>query len=108
MPRIYIKTYGCQMNERESEAIAAVLQTHGYELTNDECDADVMLLNTCSVREQAELKAIGKSNLVARNHKLQLLGILGCMAQNLGHQILKQSPQTRLVVGPTALAKVPD
>ena len=96
------------MNERESEAISSVLQKRGFDIVTDEHSADIVLLNTCSVREQAELKAIGKSNLVARDNKLQILGILGCMAQNLGEQLLKLSPHVRLIVGPTGLAKIPE
>ena len=66
MPSVYIKTYGCQMNERDSEAVAAQLVAKGYTLAPSEAAADVILLNTCSVRDLAEQKAIGKmENLVA-------------------------------------------
>ena len=64
MNRVYIKTYGCQMNERDSEAVAAMLRGKGYTMVADEDEADVILLNTCSVREQAEQKAIGKACLL--------------------------------------------
>ena len=59
---MFIKTYGCQMNERDSELVAHDLVKNGYELVNNESGADIVLLNTCSVREQAEKKAIGKAN----------------------------------------------
>ena len=59
MNRVYIKTYGCQMNERDSEAVGAMLRNRGYSLVDDEFNADVVLLNTCSVRDNAEQKAIG-------------------------------------------------
>ena len=62
MQKVFIKTYGCQMNERDSEAVASKLQARGYQLVSDETLADVILLNTCSVREQAEQKAIGKAS----------------------------------------------
>lgn len=104
---VFIKTYGCQMNERESEAIAADLSEHGYRIVDHEKDADIILLNTCSVRELAELKAIGKSNFLAKDHH-QIIGIIGCMAQNLGPLIRKKSPSTSLVVGPTSIAKIPE
>ena len=72
MPSVYIKTYGCQMNERDSEAVAAQLVAKGYTLAPSEAAADVILLNTCSVRDIAEQKAIGKmQNLAAdvRKHR---------------------------------------
>ena len=70
---VYIKTYGCQMNERDSEDVAYKLKEKGYEIVSDEKVADVVLLNTCSVREQAELKAIGKAGhlLRSQNKKYQ-------------------------------------
>lgn len=105
---VYIKTYGCQMNERESEALATVLRQAGYQLVDRENDAAVILLNTCSVREQSELKAIGKSNLLGRTAHAPVIGILGCMAQNLGASLLKKIPQVRLIVGPSNIAKVPE
>ena len=66
MNRVYIKTYGCQMNERDSEAVAAKLRGRGYSLVDNEFDADVVLLNTCSVRDQAEQKAIGKTGYLGK------------------------------------------
>ena len=70
MPSVYIKTYGCQMNERDSEAVAAQLVAKGYTLAASEAGADVVLLNTCSVRDAAEQKAIGKmQNLAAEVRK---------------------------------------
>ena len=65
MPSVYIKTYGCQMNERDSEAVAAQLVAKGYTLASSEAAADVILLNTCSVRDAAEQKAIGKMQTLA-------------------------------------------
>ena len=69
MNRVFIKTYGCQMNERDSEAVAFKLQERGYEIVQDEAIADVVLLNTCSVRDQAEQKAIGKAGHLAHRKK---------------------------------------
>ena len=66
MPSVYIKTYGCQMNERDSEQVARSLLMRGYRLVGDETEADVILLNTCSVRDMAEQKAIGKMGMLQR------------------------------------------
>ena len=111
MQKVFIKAYGCQMNERDSEAVASKLQARGYQLVSDETLADVILLNTCSVREQAEQKAIGKaSHLVAnrrKKNKKLILGVMGCMAQNKGDQILKSLPEVDLVVGTQQFHRVP-
>ena len=66
MPRVFIKTYGCQMNERDSEQVSQMFIERGYTMTRTEHDADVVLINTCSVRDQAEQKAIGKMGMVRR------------------------------------------
>jgi tRNA-2-methylthio-N6-dimethylallyladenosine synthase len=103
MPSVYIKTYGCQMNERDSEAVAAQLVAKGYTLAATEKNADVILLNTCSVRDMAEQKAIGKmQNLAAdvRNNRPDVvLGFMGCMAQSRGKQLIDQLPDVDLVLG---------
>jgi tRNA-2-methylthio-N6-dimethylallyladenosine synthase len=103
MPSVYIKTYGCQMNERDSEAVAAQLVAKGYTLASSESDADVVLLNTCSVRDMAEQKAVGKMQNIAadvrRNRPEVVLGFLGCMAQSRGQQLIDQLPDVDLVVG---------
>ena len=103
MPSVYIKTYGCQMNERDSEAVAAQLVAKGYSLAPSEDVADVILLNTCSVRDMAEQKAIGKmNNIIAdvrRNRPDVVLGFMGCMAQSRGQQLIDQLPDVDLVVG---------
>ena len=66
---VYIKTYGCQMNERDSESAAAMLVSAGHHIVNSEQDADIIILNTCSVREQAERKAIGKLGILKKDRK---------------------------------------
>jgi tRNA-2-methylthio-N6-dimethylallyladenosine synthase len=103
MPSVYIKTYGCQMNERDSEAVAAQLVAKGYTLAQSEAVADVVLLNTCSVRDAAEQKAIGKmQNLAAetrRNRPDVVLGFMGCMAQSRGRQLIDKLPDVDLVIG---------
>ncbi|HQU08705.1 MAG: tRNA (N6-isopentenyl adenosine(37)-C2)-methylthiotransferase MiaB [Verrucomicrobia bacterium 21-51-4] len=111
MNRVYIKTYGCQMNERDSQAVAAMLRTRGYTMVNDEDTADVVLLNTCSVRDQAEQKAIGKAGRIGkakrRNRKV-ILGIIGCMAQGRGERLLDSLPDLDLIVGTQKFHRVPD
>src|SRR6267378_8642240 len=103
MPSVYIKTYGCQMNERDSEAVAAQLVAKGYALAASEATADVILLNTCSVRDMAEQKALNKmENLVAdtrRNRPNVVLGFMGCMAQSRGQELIDRLPDVDLVVG---------
>jgi tRNA-2-methylthio-N6-dimethylallyladenosine synthase len=103
MPSVYIKTYGCQMNERDSEAVAAQLVAKGYTLAPSEATADVILLNTCSVRDMAEQKALGKMTALAgnvRRHRPEVvLGFLGCMAQSRGQQLIDQLPDVDLVIG---------
>jgi len=103
MPSVYIKTYGCQMNERDSEAVAAQLLAKGYVLAKSEANADVVLLNTCSVRDFAEQKAINKmSNVIgaARNERRNpIVGFMGCMAQSRGRELIDQLPDVDLVLG---------
>src|ERR1700744_2587963 len=103
MPSVFIKTYGCQMNERDSEAVAAQLVAKGYSLARTESTADVVLLNTCSVRDFAEQKAINKMRNLAGTAKKdrpdQILGFMGCMAQSRGKELVEKLPDVDLVIG---------
>src|SRR5438094_2311389 len=103
MPSVFIKTYGCQMNERDSEAVAAQLVAKGYSLAPSEAVADVILLNTCSVRDMAEQKAFGKmQNLIAETRRQRpnvVLGFMGCMAQSRGRELIDKLPDVDLVLG---------
>jgi tRNA-2-methylthio-N6-dimethylallyladenosine synthase len=111
MNRVYIKTYGCQMNERDSDAVAAMLRGKGYSMVENEAEADVILLNTCSVRDQAEQKAIGKAgHLMKRKRKNPnfIVGVMGCMAQNRGDALLDSLPDLDLVVGTQKFHRVPE
>ncbi len=103
MPSVFIKTYGCQMNERDSEAVAAQLVAKGYSLAKSEALADVVLLNTCSVRDLAEQKAINKmKNLIGTARKEnpgQIVGFMGCMAQSRGKELIDKLPDVDLVLG---------
>src|SRR4051812_312241 len=102
MPKFFIKTYGCQMNERDSEQVAHSLLERGYERAAREADADVVLLNTCSVRDMAEQKAVGKMGMlgqVAKQRPETVFGFLGCMAQARGDSLFAAVPHLDLVVG---------
>lgn len=103
--KAYIRTYGCQMNERDSENIAANFVGLGWEITDTESDADAIVINTCSVREQAELKAIGKLGHIlnfrkSTKRRLPIIGTTGCMAQNRGGEIARMLPDIDFVIGP--------
>ncbi|HEX3855864.1 MAG TPA: MiaB/RimO family radical SAM methylthiotransferase [Verrucomicrobiae bacterium] len=103
MPSVFIKTYGCQMNERDSEAVAAQLVAKGYSLAKTESLADVILLNTCSVRDLAEQKAMNKMKNLAGNSRKdnpnQILGYMGCMAQSRGKELIEKLPDVDMVLG---------
>jgi tRNA-2-methylthio-N6-dimethylallyladenosine synthase len=110
MPSVYIKTYGCQMNERDSEHVAQSLAARGYRLTREEADADVILLNTCSVRDMAEQKALGKMGMLRKLREKRphlVFGYLGCMAQSRGAELV-ESGQVDLVVGTQKFHRVAD
>jgi tRNA-2-methylthio-N6-dimethylallyladenosine synthase len=111
MPTFFIKTYGCQMNERDSEQVAHSLITRGYERVESETEADVVLLNTCSVRDMADQKALGKMGMlgqIARERPHVVFGFLGCMAQARGDSLLKSLPHVDLVVGTQKFHRVAD
>src|SRR5437667_5132961 len=111
MPKFFIKTYGCQMNERDAEQVAHSRIARGYERVSCEADADVVLLNTCSVRDMAEQKALGKMGMLGRMAKSRpetVFGFLGCMAQARGAELLKEIPHLDLVVGTQKFHRVAD
>lgn len=111
MPSVFIKTYGCQMNERDSEQVLQQLAAKGYDLAPSERQADVILLNTCSVRDMAEQRAIDKmkalKGLKKKNPRL-VLGFLGCMAQSRGQTLVDSLPDVDLVVGTQKFHHVAD
>lgn len=99
------------MNERDSEAVAAMLRGKGYALVDNEKEADVVLLNTCSVRDQAEQKAIGKAGHLAKRKRKDpnfIIGVMGCMAQNRGGALLDSLPDLDLIIGTQKFHRVPD
>jgi tRNA-2-methylthio-N6-dimethylallyladenosine synthase len=101
MAKVYIKTYGCQMNERDSEQVAQMLIARGHVITANAQDAEVVLLNTCSVRDLAEQKALGKIGMLGSLSRQRpvVYGLLGCMAQSRGSSLLKDVPHLDLVIG---------
>ena len=109
--KVFIRTYGCQMNERDSEALAAKLLQAGHTIADDEESADVLLFNTCSVRDAAERKAKGK---ISHMHKLKkrnpdlIIGVAGCMAQRLGDKLLEELPDVDFVLGTGQLHTICD
>jgi len=109
MPRIYIETYGCQMNVSDSELMLGVLAQEGYVRTDDPAIADVMLVNTCAVRDHAEQRVLGRMGELKRHKRPgDVLGVVGCMAQRLGPTLLERVPQVDLVIGPDGYRGLPE
>jgi len=108
--KIHLKTYGCQMNERDSEMVGVVLTRHGYALTDRESEADVIVVNTCSVRGKAEDKAIGKLRLlIARkgHPPNRIVGAIGCMVQRMKDDLMRQVPGLHFALGTRRLWTLP-
>lgn len=102
-PRVYLETMGCQMNEADSALILGQLVAHGYTHTREPGDADVILINTCAVREKAEERVYGRTSqlLVHRQQKPNLVfGITGCMAEHLREKLIDQAPHIQIIAGP--------
>jgi len=109
MKRVYIETYGCQMNVADSELMFGLLGRAGYVRADDPAEADVMLVNTCAVRDNAEQRVIGRMGELQRHKRPgDVLGVVGCMAQRLGPALLERVPRVDLVVGPDAYRNLPE
>ncbi len=109
MAKLHLITYGCQMNEYDSERVAGLLKAQQYELTESEHDADLILLNTCAIREKAEDKVfskLGELRALKRARPGLMVGVMGCMAQLHKEAILKRAPVVDLVFGSPAIARV--
>lgn len=109
--KLYIETVGCQMNVLDSEMVVASLRRRGFELSRDLESADVLLFNTCSVREQAENKtysALGRLRSFKHQNPNKIIGVMGCMAQKDQQLVFNRAPFVDLVVGPGQLAKIPE
>src|SRR5581483_3462010 len=109
MPRVYIETYGCQMNVADSDLLAGVLGRAGYARTGDPAEADVVLVNTCAVRDHAEQRVLSRLGELKRYKRPGgVLGVVGCMAQRLGARLLERVPQVDLVIGPDGYRGLPE
>jgi tRNA-2-methylthio-N6-dimethylallyladenosine synthase len=106
---VWIETYGCQMNVADTELMFGVLTANGYAVADSLENADVMLVNTCAVRDNAERRVIGRLGELQRHKKPDgVLGVVGCMAQRLGPTLLEQVPKVDLVVGPDGYRNLPE
>jgi tRNA-2-methylthio-N6-dimethylallyladenosine synthase len=111
MAKLHLITYGCQMNEYDSERVAGLLKSRQYELTEDEREADVILLNTCAIREKAEDKVfskLGQLRALKQRRPDLIVGVMGCMAQLHQAAIQRRAPIVDLVFGSPAIARVGD
>ena len=109
--KFYIESYGCQMNFADSEVVASIISKEGYDSTENLSDADLILLNTCSIREKAEItvrKRLESFNKLKRNNKNLKVGVLGCMAERLKSKFLEEEKIVDLVVGPDAYKDIPN
>lgn len=106
MKKVYIETYGCQMNVSDSERVATHLTAGGYELTADQKTADVVLINTCSVREKAEQKLFTRAGQIGLEKEKKIVGVLGCVAQLEGETLFKRSKAIDFVLGTQAVGRV--
>ncbi|WP_339706842.1 tRNA (N6-isopentenyl adenosine(37)-C2)-methylthiotransferase MiaB [uncultured Kriegella sp.] len=109
--KLYIESYGCQMNFSDSEIVASILAKEGFNTTHSLDDADLVLVNTCSIREKAELtvrKRLEKFNAVKKNRPHLKVGVLGCMAERLKSQLLEEEKIVDMVVGPDAYKDLPN
>ena len=106
-----VKTYGCQMNERDTEAVSALLASSGHESVRREADARLVIVNTCSVRGKAEEKALGKLGLLVASKARstdRIIGAIGCMAQRLGDRIFEKVPGLDFSVGTHSIHRIPE
>lgn len=111
MPKVFVRTFGCQMNERDSEQVEQMFVERGFTITSQADDADVVLMNTCSVRDQAEQKALGNMRHLGKHRKKNpniVYGMMGCMAQSRGDQLLEEIPHLDLVAGTQKYHRVVD
>ncbi|MEX2295251.1 MAG: tRNA (N6-isopentenyl adenosine(37)-C2)-methylthiotransferase MiaB [Gemmatimonadota bacterium] len=109
--RAYVETYGCQMNVADGELMEGILAADGYEIVSSPEEADVILVNTCAIRDHAERRVLGRIGQLSglkRGHPGLLIGVTGCMAQRLGRTLFNQASQVDLVVGPDAYRSLPD
>src|SRR6476646_11701163 len=108
-PTVYVETYGCQMNVSDSELMLGKLASAGYTPVEQPDGADVILVNTCAIRDHAEQRVIGRLGELRRDMKPgAIVGVTGCMAQRLGPQLLKKAKHVSVVLGPDGYRALPD
>lgn len=108
--KLYIETYGCQMNAGDSEVVLSILQGDGFRYTEDPAGADVILINTCSIRDNAEQRIWGRLRELRqykKKNKGLLVGVIGCMAERLREKLIDQEELVNLVAGPDAYRDLP-
>ncbi len=106
--RFHIHTYGCQMNVRDSEAVGAMLEAAGHVRADGEGDADLLIVNSCTVRQKAEEKAVGKcGNLCAPGPAPRIVGLMGCAVKRLGADVFRRLPRLDFAVGPRRFGMIP-
>ena len=116
MKKLFIKTHGCQMNFYDSERMTDLLKPHGYQLDDNEDDADLIVLNTCHIREKAVEKTYSELGRIrnkikarkANTGKRSIVAVAGCVAQAQGKEIIKRSPWVDIVVGPQSYQNLPE
>ncbi len=109
--KVYIETYGCQMNIADTEIVLGILQNHGYDVTKEPKNADVVLLNTCSIRENAEQRIygrLGNIKTLKKDNPNLVIGILGCMAERLRKDLINDKKMVDVVVGPDEYRRLPE
>jgi tRNA-2-methylthio-N6-dimethylallyladenosine synthase len=107
---LYIETYGCAMNLADSEVMASIMQAEGFKTTDDPLKADVVFLNTCAIRDNAEAKIWGRLKEMKGNKRKNpgmIVGVMGCMAERLKTKLLEQEQLVDIVVGPDAYRDIP-
>jgi tRNA-2-methylthio-N6-dimethylallyladenosine synthase len=110
-PRVYLETYGCQMNVADSDLLSGILMGAGYRKTDRAEDADIILINTCAVREKAEDKVFSRAQELNAHKKRRpgvVLGVAGCMAEHLKDDLLARAPYVDIVAGPDSYRRMPD
>lgn len=108
--RVYVETYGCQMNVADSELVGGILNSRGYAFTGELAEADVVLLNTCAIRDNAEQRIRGRLGLINAQKRTRphlVVGVLGCMAERLREQFIEEERLVDLIVGPDEYRKLP-
>ncbi|MFT4524779.1 MAG: tRNA-2-methylthio-N6-dimethylallyladenosine synthase [Granulosicoccus sp.] len=109
--KLYMESYGCAMNFSDSEVVASVLQKDGYTTTKDVAEADVIFINTCAIRDNAEQRIRGRLaqfNVIKKNKKDLIVGVMGCMAERLKEQLLEEEKIVDMVIGPDAYRDLPN